>query len=89
MTIRPPGRVTRTTSLATANGFGANIAPNMDKLLHGAFEEQLRHRAIHHHRLCAAHGARGVTCVVRDAGGAGTGAAIASQAPTWNDRGAW
>src|SRR6185437_13073457 len=29
MTIRPPGRVTRTISLATSNGFGANIAPNM------------------------------------------------------------
>ncbi len=29
MTIRPPGRVTRTTSLATSNGFGANIAPKM------------------------------------------------------------
>ena len=27
MTMRPPGRVTRTISLATANGFGANIAP--------------------------------------------------------------
>ncbi len=29
MTIRPPGRVTRTTSLATSNGLGANIAPKM------------------------------------------------------------
>ena len=29
MTIRPPGRVTRTISLATSNGFGANIAPKM------------------------------------------------------------
>ena len=29
MTILPPGRVTRTISLATSNGFGANIAPNM------------------------------------------------------------
>src|SRR6185436_5118582 len=27
--IRPPGRVTRTISLATSNGFGANMAPNM------------------------------------------------------------
>src|SRR5215216_4317866 len=29
MTIRPPGRVTRTISLATSNGLGANIAPKM------------------------------------------------------------
>ena len=29
MTIRPPGRVTRTTSFATSNGLGANIAPKM------------------------------------------------------------
>ena len=29
MTIRPPGRVTRTISLATSNGRGANIAPKM------------------------------------------------------------
>ena len=29
MTIRPPGRVTRTISLATSNGFGANMAPKM------------------------------------------------------------
>src|SRR5262245_36558778 len=29
MTTRPPGRVTRTTSLATSNGLGANIAPKM------------------------------------------------------------
>src|SRR5262249_39421322 len=29
MTIRPPGRVTRTISLATSNGFGANIAPKI------------------------------------------------------------
>src|SRR5437764_301236 len=29
ITIRPPGRVTRTTSFATSNGFGANIAPKM------------------------------------------------------------
>src|SRR5260221_8718811 len=29
MTIRPPGRVTRTISLATSNGFDANIAPKM------------------------------------------------------------
>ena len=29
MTMRPPGRVTRTISLATSNGFGANIAPKM------------------------------------------------------------
>lgn len=28
-TIRPPGRVTRTISLATSNGLGANIAPKM------------------------------------------------------------
>src|SRR5947207_6542131 len=27
--IRPPGRVTRTVSLATSNGLGANIAPKM------------------------------------------------------------
>ena len=27
MTIRPPGRVTRTISFATSNGLGANIAP--------------------------------------------------------------
>ncbi len=29
MTIRPPGRVTRTISLATSTGFGANIAPKI------------------------------------------------------------
>ena len=29
MTIRPPGLVTRTISLATSNGLGANIAPKM------------------------------------------------------------
>src|SRR5262249_42891809 len=29
ITIRPPGRVTRTISLATSNGLGANIAPKM------------------------------------------------------------
>jgi hypothetical protein len=29
MTIRPPERVTRTISLATSNGLGANIAPKM------------------------------------------------------------
>src|SRR4051812_21555313 len=29
MTIRPPGRVTRTISFATSNGLGANIAPKM------------------------------------------------------------
>ena len=29
ITIRPPGRVTRTISLATSNGFGANMAPKM------------------------------------------------------------
>jgi len=29
MMIRPPGRVTRTLSPATSNGFGANIAPKM------------------------------------------------------------
>ena len=29
MTIRPPGRVTRTISLATSKGFGANMAPKM------------------------------------------------------------
>src|SRR5277367_4211577 len=29
MTIRPPGRVTRTISLATSKGLGANIAPKM------------------------------------------------------------
>ena len=29
MTIRPPGRVTRTISLATSNGFGVNMAPKM------------------------------------------------------------
>src|SRR5215475_12182506 len=29
ITIRPPGLVTRTISLATSNGFGANIAPKM------------------------------------------------------------
>src|SRR5438270_11153943 len=27
--LRPPGRVTRTISLATSNGLGANIAPKM------------------------------------------------------------
>src|SRR5271168_4658273 len=27
--IRPPGRVTRTISLATSNGLGANMAPKM------------------------------------------------------------
>ena len=27
--ILPPGRVTRTISLATSNGFGANMAPKM------------------------------------------------------------
>jgi hypothetical protein len=30
ITIRPPGRVTRTTSLAASNGRGANIAPKID-----------------------------------------------------------
>ncbi len=30
MTMRPPGRVTRTISLATSNGRGANIAPKID-----------------------------------------------------------
>src|SRR5213593_4838763 len=30
MTMRPPGFVTRTISLATSNGLGANMAPNMD-----------------------------------------------------------
>ena len=29
ITIRPPCLVTRTISLATSNGFGANMAPNM------------------------------------------------------------
>ena len=29
MMIRPPGRVTRTISLATSKGLGANIAPKM------------------------------------------------------------
>src|ERR1043166_2494775 len=29
MTTRPPGLVTRTISLATSNGRGANIAPNI------------------------------------------------------------
>jgi hypothetical protein len=29
ITMRPPGRVTRTISLATSNGLGANIAPKM------------------------------------------------------------
>jgi len=29
ITIRPPGRVTRTISFATSKGFGANIAPKM------------------------------------------------------------
>ena len=29
MMIRPPGRITRTNSLATSKGFGANIAPKM------------------------------------------------------------
>src|SRR5215470_14102856 len=29
MTIRPPGRVTRTISFATSKGLGANIAPKM------------------------------------------------------------
>src|SRR5439155_19382587 len=30
ITIRPPGRVTRTTSFATSNGLGANIAPKIE-----------------------------------------------------------
>jgi hypothetical protein len=30
ITIRPPGRVTRTISFATSNGRGANIAPKID-----------------------------------------------------------
>jgi hypothetical protein len=29
MMIRPPGRVTRTISLATSKGLGANMAPKM------------------------------------------------------------
>ena len=29
MTMRPPGLVTRTISLATSNGLGANMAPKM------------------------------------------------------------
>ena len=29
ITIRPPGRLTRTISFATSNGFGANMAPKM------------------------------------------------------------
>src|SRR5712675_1888832 len=32
ITIRPPGLVTRTISLATSNGLGANIAPKMDRV---------------------------------------------------------
>ncbi|MNC96445.1 hypothetical protein D3C83_138170 [compost metagenome] len=30
ITTRPPGLVTRTISLATSNGLGANIAPNTE-----------------------------------------------------------
>src|SRR5215510_5807105 len=32
ITTRPPGFVTRTISLATSKGLGANIAPNMEQV---------------------------------------------------------
>src|SRR5258708_38489328 len=32
ITIRPPGLVTRTISLATSKGLGANMAPNIDRV---------------------------------------------------------
>src|SRR3989338_4996963 len=32
ITIRPPGFVTRTISLATSNGLGANMAPNIERV---------------------------------------------------------
>src|SRR5262245_61147094 len=32
MTMRPPGFVTRTISLATSNGLGANMAPNTERV---------------------------------------------------------
>ena len=32
ITIRPPGFVTRTISLATSKGFGANMAPNTERV---------------------------------------------------------
>src|SRR4029079_2498993 len=32
MTMRPPGFVTRTISLATSKGLGANMAPNMESV---------------------------------------------------------
>src|SRR3989338_11374331 len=32
ITIRPPGFVTRTISLATSNGLGANMAPNTERV---------------------------------------------------------
>src|SRR5882762_1199868 len=32
ITIRPPGLVTRTISLATSEGLGANIAPNTERV---------------------------------------------------------
>src|SRR3989442_5564790 len=32
ITMRPPGFVTRTISLATCQGFGANIAPNTERV---------------------------------------------------------
>ena len=32
ITMRPPGLVTRTISLATSNGLGANMTPNIERV---------------------------------------------------------